>query len=282
MPVDAISIDAIQNAFTAFSNIVLAGTGGQKCVYRAVDTNGQVRAIKLIKGVPANSDNRAQRELDISLKLQNAYFARIYSHGKVEIAGEAFFYIIEDFIDGNSLRQLLTGPLALVEVQWISREILSAINFLGCKRLVHRDIKPENIIVSTNPQAIHIVDFGIARVLDKESLTADCAFFGPMTAGYCAPEQAVYQKRAIGWATDLFACGVNIYEMVTGANPFLTGAFNANQVLERVLSYSPPSLASLGHSQTLSQFVSRCMEKSLHRRYSTPVMAEAAFTAIEW
>lgn len=130
---------------------------------------------------------------------------------------------MEEFLDGESLRQrLAAGPTSLSFVREVGDVLLIALGQVEAARLVHRDIKPENIML-THDGRIVLIDFGIARHLDAISLTSSFAMFGPMTIGYCAPEQINNQKRAISIRTDLFALGIVLYEMVTGRNPFVDG-----------------------------------------------------------
>ena len=134
--------------------------------------------------------------------------------GACNVGTSPCIFIVEEFLDGESLRQrLASGPQPLPFVRELGNALLTALSQVEAVRLVHRDIKPENIMLCRDGRIV-LIDFGIARHLDSISLTSSFAMFGPMTIGYCAPEQINNQKRAIGIRTDFFALGIVLYEMV--------------------------------------------------------------------
>src|SRR5690606_38467780 len=102
-------------------------------------------------------------------------------------------------------------------------------------------IKPENIIINNTVGTV-LLDFGIARHLDLNSLTHDVALFGPLTPGYAAPEQINNEKRSISARTDLFAWGILMYEMLTGVNPFTQGCATPSEALMKTLKLEPDLL----------------------------------------
>jgi serine/threonine-protein kinase len=144
------------------------------------------------------------------------------------------------------------------------------------KKLVHRDIKPENIMIDISNN-LWILDFGIARHLEKSSLTMTQDRFGPHTAGYAAPEQFRNLKRDIDIRADLFTIGIVAYEAFTGENPFRSGARDALAVLYRTETLLVSPLIIPGDSQNqLSGFIRVLIEKFPSRR---PPNAE---TALNW
>ena len=116
--------------------------------------------------------------------------------------------------------------------------------------IVHRDIKPENLIL-THDQLVYFLDFGIARILDMQSLTQSDAAFGPHTPGYAAPEQFNNLKRDIDSRADLFSLGVVTYECLTGRNPFRENAASILDVLQRTATVTPASYQVAGDDQHL-------------------------------
>lgn len=109
-------------------------------------------------------------------------------------------------------------------------------------RIVHRDIKPENIIAHS-AGGYWVIDFGFARHLGLESLTATANAFGNVTWGYAPPEQCRNIKQEIDGRADLFALGVTLYESATGTNPYRAGARDVLEVLRRVETTNLPRLA---------------------------------------
>ena len=124
-----------------------------------------------------------------------------------------------------------------------------------------------------------ILDFGIARHLEKASITKTEARFGPHTVGYAAPEQFRNYKKDIDIRADLFSIGVVAYEAFSGVNPFWLEAQNAIDVLYRTETVLPSPLLIPGDSQRqLSGLIGIMMEKFPSRR---PSSAEVALNWFE-
>lgn len=272
----------VSSALPGYQNISRIGAGGQKVVYKAEQTDGTQVALKLIQRTVGDQNERAVREVQAAAQFSGPHFARIHNVGTCNVGAAPCICIVEEFLDGESLRQRLSAgrpPLPLARE--VGNALLTALSQVEAVRLVHRDIKPENIMLTHDGRTV-LIDFGIARHLDAISLTSSYAMFGPMTIGYCAPEQINNQKRAITIRTDLFALGIVLYEMVTGRNPFVEGCTQVPQVLTRCLQYQPPPLSSAGHPPKLSAFVQTCLEKAPHRRPASVARARMLFDAIQW
>ncbi|MEO0376987.1 MAG: serine/threonine-protein kinase, partial [Cyanobacteria bacterium P01_A01_bin.17] len=124
----------------------------------------------------------------------------------------------------------------------IGLHLLEALRSAEQKSIVHRDVKPDNIIIDTDGNA-WLIDFGLARHLNLESLTATSDYFGACTPGYAPPEQFRNQKKDIDARADLFALGVTLYECIEGKNPFQDQARDVNEVIRRVEKTSLPALS---------------------------------------
>ncbi|MFK9119560.1 serine/threonine-protein kinase [Peribacillus frigoritolerans] len=241
--------------------------GGQKFVYKAtLIENSKDVALKIIK---ANQNpERIIREVQAVSSLRSPYFPAIFSTGKRIIENEEFVFVIEEYIEGKDLRsRLINQDLDINESLKIGLGLLDAIIEIHEKNLVHRDIKPENIMVDNNYRIL-LLDFGIARHLDLQSLTQDSALFGPLTVGYGAPEQITNEKRSISFRTDLFAWGVLMYELISGSNPFIIGSKDSAEVLTKTLNYNPPLLDNC--ESLIAELVQWCMHKAVHRRPPNP------------
>jgi serine/threonine-protein kinase len=271
---------AVTSALPGYQQIACIGAGGQKVVYSAEKSDGTRVALKLIQRTVGDQNERAIREVQAAAQLSGPHFARIYEVNACNVGAAPCICIVEEFLDGQSLRQrLASGPQPLAFVREVGDRLLAALAQVEARRLVHRDIKPENIML-TRDERIVLIDFGIARHLDAVSLTSSYAMFGPMTIGYCAPEQISNQKRAISIRTDLFSLGIVLYELVTGRNPFVEGCADASQILTKCLQYAPPALT--GQPASFSTFVQNCLEKSPHRRPASVTRARTLFDAIRW
>jgi serine/threonine-protein kinase len=276
-------IEGVREAFPEMVQIDRIAAGGQKVVYRAVTAAGSMWALKLISDPGGGSDQRALREVQAAARLRGPTFATIHRIDTCDVEGVRYVFMLEEFIQGESLRSRLQppSPQPTAFVRQLGEALLDALGVVEAARLVHRDIKPENIMLAQDGRIV-LIDFGIARHLDSSSLTSSYAMFGPMSLGYCAPEQVTNQKRAISIRTEFFALGVVLYEVTAGHNPFVIGCTRQAEVLQRCLSHVPPPLSGPGVPDGLSRFVLMCLEKSAHRRPSTVVRARALFDAIQW
>lgn len=256
-----------QKIFSTITNLRLIGSGGQKRVFKGNHSRFGDIVLKLIELHSENTIQRALRELEIASRLESEEFSRLYEYNYIEISERRFLYVIEEYIAGETLRSFINknGIIELTKAIDIGKSLLKGLINVHNSNLVHRDVKPENIIINNN--RIVLLDFGIARDLAKESLTADLAMFGPMTIGYAAPEQIKNQKKIICNRTDLFSWGVLMYELITGVNPFVTNAKNREEVIQNTLTKVIPRLTS-GDS-AIDIIISKCLEKAVHRRPSS-------------
>lgn len=274
------SAAAVAAAHPGLRQIACIGSGGQKVVYRAERADGSRVALKLIQRTVGDPNERAIREVEAAARLDGPSFARIFEVGTCTVGGAPCIHIVEEFLEGESLRQrLAAGSQPLAFAKSMGDSLLDSLAQVEGQRLVHRDIKPENVMLTRDGRIV-LIDFGIARHLDAVSLTSSYAMFGPMTIGYCAPEQITNQKRAISIRTDLFALGIVLYEIVTGRNPFVDGCVDVSQVLTRCLQYQPPALT--GVPSGFGSFVQNCLEKSPHRRPASVARARVLFDAVQW
>lgn len=240
--------------------------GGQKTVFRVTNPDFGECVMKVIRSASTQAIERASRELDAALQLTSSRFPRTYWNGWVRYQGSLCFTIVEEYIRGTTLRALLEtcGSLDLEYTSWLGHELLCALQEIHDLKIVHRDIKPENVMIADSSRGVVILDLGIARHLDLESVTDDLALVGPLTVGYAAPEQILNRKRVISARTDLFSWGVVMYECMTGVNPFVTGACGPSDVLDRTLR-THPAIPETGDSP-LGAAVRLCMQKQPHLR----------------
>ena len=175
----------------------------------------------------------------------------------------------------TTLRQVLaSGPRPLQDVLRLGRQLLATLAIAETKRIVHRDVKPENVMLDRSGD-FWLLDFGLARLLDMDSLTATHLPFGVGTLGYSAPEQFRNQKRLIDARADLFSLGVLLYECVVGLNPFRHGARDDLEILSRVEQMRLPRL-NLPEDATgaFGDFVAALTQK--HRTQRPRTVSEAA------
>lgn len=257
-----INVSRLIESFPELTNIENFGEGGQKMVYKATLPTGEPVALKIIK--LSEDPERIKREVQVASQLVSSNFPRIFDWGNRLIGDEEIIFVIEEFVEGKVLREVLKErALTLPQIVKVGIQLLNAIIQVEEQHLVHRDIKPENIILAEGLRVV-LLDFGIARHLALDSLTHDAAMFGPLTPGYGAPEQIKNEKRAISFRTDLFAWGVVMYEMISGFNPFREGCTNNGEILTRTLQYDPPTI--LDCPKEIQMLIDWCLKKPVHRR----------------
>lgn len=134
--------------------------------------------------------------------------------------GVPTYVIVEEYIPGETLEEKISsGDLGIRLAVEVADAILECLKEFQNHDLVHRDIKPSNIIV-TPSEEIMLLDVGIVRFQEEESLTPDHADRGPSTPSYAAPEVLENNKDAQDVRTDFFSLGIVFYETITGTHPF--------------------------------------------------------------
>lgn len=241
--------------------------GGQKMVYKALLPNNVLVALKII---PNNNDKRVLQEIDILKNLNSINIPKILEAGIVsdeEIEEEAL-YIVEEYIDGYSLRDLINNK-QLASLNTAFNLLLSLITIetlLEEKGILHRDINPNNVMIDKSGN-VYLIDFGIAKRIDGPSLTVTEAIHGPFTPGYAPHEQFSNMKMQQDVRTDLFQIGVTIYEYCTGENPFVEPTDTVSEILSKTASLHPTPITFEGDSKGMfSQFVGMLMAKSQSQR----------------
>src|SRR5256885_1027221 len=181
-----------------------------------------------------------------------------------------------ELVDGRDLSTIITGhePLPLERKLDIVIEVLEALTYAHNRGVIHRDIKPSNVRIATDG-GIKIMDFGIARLQSAE-FTGSGAIVG--TPSYMAPEQIT--NGPIGPATDLFAVGCLLYELLGYRKPF--EAETIHGVLYQVLTTDPPALRTTAPSipAALERVVTKAMNKVPEDRYDSAQQMQSALVAI--
>ena len=207
----------------------LLGRGGMAEVHRGYDTRlGRPVAIKMLRSELARDStflSRFRREAQAAAGLNHSSIVAVYDHGEdiaVESGGAHVKvpYIVMEFVDGRTLRELITerGSLPPTEALRMTEGVLDALAYSHRNGIVHRDIKPANVMI-TAEGSIKVMDFGIARAMAdaNATMTQTSAVIG--TAQYLSPEQA--QGQPVDERSDLYSTGCMLFELLTGRPPFL-------------------------------------------------------------
>jgi serine/threonine-protein kinase len=193
------------------------GSGGMSTVYRAFDdTLERWVAIKLMhREISQDSDQleRFRREARAVASLNHPHVVTVIDFGE----DDDHPYIVFEYVEGENLKDRLrrAGRLPVPEAVAYAIEIGRALECAHANRLVHRDVKPQNVLIDPEGRA-KVTDFGIARSLEAEGLTATGRVLG--TTDYVAPEQALGEETTA--QSDVYSLGICLFEMLTGDVPF--------------------------------------------------------------
>ena len=255
----------------------LLGRGGMAEVHRGHDSRlGRQVAIKMLRSELARDHTflaRFRREAQSAAGLNHASIVAVYDHGEdilTETGGAQVKvpYIVMEFVDGKTLRQVITerGNLPPTEALRITEGVLDALAYSHRNGIVHRDIKPANVMIAADG-SIKVMDFGIARAMAdaNATMTQTSAVIG--TAQYLSPEQA--QGQSVDERSDLYSTGCLLFELLTGRPPFL-GESPVSIAYQHVGEPPvPPSRLVQGISDDLDAVVLHSLAKPRDARYQT-------------
>ena len=196
------------------------GHGGMGEVWRARRADGRYEgqaAIKLLKfGMQGSlSQERFQREGALLARLRHPGIAQLLDAG---VTADGLPYLVLEWVEGQRIDQWCTEQqLSIRQRVTLFIALLNAVSAAHGQLAIHRDLKPSNILVDAHG-AVKLLDFGIARLLDEDAqaqLTREGLF--ALTPAYAAPEQ--FEGGVLGVATDVYALGVVLFELLTGTHP---------------------------------------------------------------
>ncbi|GII47881.1 hypothetical protein Psi02_43050 [Planotetraspora silvatica] len=223
------------------------GEGGQGVVYLGYASDGEPVAVKVIKtGLDPAVRTRLARELDAMRSVAPFCTARVLT----AVVDRSEPYIVSEYVDGPSLQQRVSdgGPLRGGELERLAVGTATALTAIHAAGIVHRDFKPGNVLLG--PDGPRVVDFGIARQGESETITA-----GPIgTPAYLAPEQIAGSPASP--ASDVFAWGATIVFAATGHRAF--GGDSVASVLHKIMTMDPDVT---GVPAPLRDTVRRCLAK---------------------
>src|SRR3954454_9607919 len=233
-------------------------------VYRAFDeTLERWVAIKVLHADMLQDDaqlERFRREARAAARLAHPDVVTVIDAGEDD--GRPF--IVFEYIDGETLKERIRrlGRLPIDEAIAYAIEIARALGCAHLNHIVHRDIKPQNVLIDEEGSA-KVTDFGIARTLEEDGLTADGRVLG--TTDYVSPEQAL--GHPVTGQSDIYSLGIALFEMLTGDVPFKGD--NQVAVAMRHVREELPDVQVLRPeaSAALAAVVDRATAKDLQRRY---------------
>ncbi|HKA69772.1 MAG TPA: Stk1 family PASTA domain-containing Ser/Thr kinase [Actinomycetes bacterium] len=248
------------------------GRGGMAEVHLARDIRlGRNVAVKMLRADLASDATfqaRFRREAQSAASLNHPAIVAVYDTGEDVINGTSLPYIVMEYVEGSTLRDLLQSGRRLLPERAleITAGVLQALEYSHRNGIVHRDIKPGNVML-TRSGAVKVMDFGIARsVADAGvTMTATSAVIG--TAQYLSPEQA--KGEQVDARSDLYSTGCLLYELLTGRPPFV-GDSPVSVAYQHVREEArPPSYYDDEVSPDLDTVVMKALAKDPDDRYQT-------------
>jgi len=252
----------------------LLGSGGMGTVYRAErvdDTFEQHAALKMVRpGVGRGFQARFVRERALLAGLDHPGVARLLDGG---MTAHGAPYLALELAEGEPItayaeHHQLDVPARLA----LFLQTCEAVAYAHRSLVVHRDLKPAHIVVADDGTQTKLLDFGIAKLLDADDELLTQTGGGPMTPAYAAPEQVL--RQPVTTATDVYALGVVLYELLTGQRPYRLSELTAAQVEQVICETDPPRPSEVTEPSTgrqldgdLDAIVLRAMAKEPERRY---------------
>jgi eukaryotic-like serine/threonine-protein kinase len=216
----------------------LIGRGGMGEVYEATraDADFEQRvAIKLLQREAAGQMERFQAERQILARLDHSGIARLYDGG---ITADRRPFMVMEYVEGVSITEYCDQRRATFEERLqLFVQVCDAVAYAHRNLIVHRDLKPSNILVTAD-RAVKLLDFGIAKLIDPLLARITQVAVSPMTPICAAPEQLT--GGPITTATDVYALGLLLFELLTGSHPWMTLGTPMLQALRTVLQRSAP------------------------------------------
>jgi serine/threonine protein kinase len=251
----------------------LIGKGGMADVYKARHIHlSKIVAIKAMRIVSSESDpgyaERFKHEAMLTLDLRHPNIVNV--HNIFEENNRIF--IVMDYVSGATLRQIIkdNGPMLIDETLQILRDISSALDFIHTRGLVHRDIKSSNIIVTYKDNRPILMDFGIAKSVDSKS-------YQMRSDDYCGTPEYMSVEQALGEPvtklSDIYALGVVVYEMLTGAVPFQDES--SAVVMRKHITDPVPSLRKI--RQEIPVEIENCVLRALSKNKEDRYQAASEF-----
>ncbi len=250
----------------------IIGFGGMSEVHKARDLRlSRDVAIKVLRADLARDPTfylRFKREAQNAAALNHPAIVAVYDTGEAEVDGGPLPYIVMEYVDGETLRDIVRGkgPLPPRRAMEVVADVCAALDFSHKAGIVHRDMKPANIMIN-RAGAVKVMDFGIARAIADSSnpMTQTAAVIG--TAQYLSPEQA--RGETVDARSDVYSVGCVLFEILTGEPPF-TGDSPIAVAYQHVREDPRlPSHVYNGVPRELDSVVLKAMSKNPANRYQT-------------
>ena len=248
------------------------GRGGMAEVYLAHDTRlGRTVAVKTLRVDLARDPSfqaRFRREAQSAASLNHPAIVAVYDTGEDYVDGVSIPYIVMEYVDGSTLRELLHSGRKLLPERAMEMTIgiLQALEYSHRNGIVHRDIKPANVMLTRTGQ-VKVMDFGIARAMGDSGMTMTQTSAVIGTAQYLSPEQA--KGEQVDARSDLYSTGCLLYELLTVRPPFVGDSPVAVAYQHVREEPQPPSVFDPEITPEMDAIVLKALTKDPNYRYQS-------------
>lgn len=248
------------------------GRGGMAEVYLAHDTRlGRTVAVKTLRVDLARDPSfqaRFRREAQSAASLNHPAIVAVYDTGEDYVDGVSIPYIVMEYVDGSTLRELLHSGRKLLPERAMEMTIgiLQALEYSHRNGIVHRDIKPANVMLTRTGQ-VKVMDFGIARAMGDSGMTMTQTSAVIGTAQYLSPEQA--KGEQVDARSDLYSTGCLLYELLTVRPPFVGDSPVAVAYQHVREEPQPPSVFDAEITPEMDAIVLKALTKDPNYRYQS-------------
>lgn len=255
----------------------LLGRGGMGSVYRVFDlVDEQERALKILHEGATQGDgtDRFLREIEILSRIDHPGVPRVYAWG----GQDTQLYFVAEYVEGRDLKTRMESRRNWPpeEAATLVAAVADALAQAHQLNIVHRDVKPQNIVIADDG-TVKLLDFGVARArgAGMQTLTKTGMILG--TPEYMSPEQ--YEGKKVEPASDIYALGVILYQLLTGEPPFRG---NRMEIAIRILTetVTPPRMHQPEVPVWLDQVAMKCLHRDARKRYPSAVELVADLTKV--
>jgi len=241
-------------------------SGGQKRVELAKHPSVGLVVIKRGEIKSFASLERIKREVELLSELDSHFYPKQH-HFNIDVKSKEF-QIVEDYIEGKVLRDCFNEFNSPEEIFNLLLQLISGLSVIWDRNVVHRDLKPENIIIRSSGTPC-IIDLGIARFLEMDSLTKTIAPFGPCTPLYSSPEQLSNNKAFIDPRTDFYCLGIIALELYLKSHPFDPSIVGGEYSIVENIGRNQYELSTkqIAENEMISEFARRVLQPQPYQRF---------------